>query len=552
MAVGIKVTGVDDTLARNIVLNLGQPANDSPRALKKFIDEIPKNADKAMQAIGYYNAAYDIQKAGSKTGASLSIGVIPGQAVQISKLDLRIQNEAQLDAGYMPVIGRIPVRGNGIFTHAEYEGTKSVLIDAALDRGYFDFQFTTSDVRISKKDSTAEITLIADSGVRYKFGHVDFKSDYFSDEFLLKYLPFQAGDFYESRKLASLTQQMQNTGFFNNVKVLPLRGIAYGKEVPLEIQVERKDKNYIGLGIGYETDTEWRTKLTWSKPLVNKAGHSFDSELGLSQTDQRLSFQYRIPRTRRPLHNYWSLEYGLQNVIDDELRSFLSTLNLQRIKRTKRGWRESLFVRWERETYEISGVRDRSDLVLPGVSYSKSKSVGSPFPKRGYNTSLQFLYGSRELLSDIDFYKSVINYKWLGSFLDLNTLILSLQYGAISTNDFSRVPVSQRFFAGGDRSVRGFDFRGISPVDEEGDPVGGRYLEVFSAEYNFQFRPRWAAALFVDTGRAFDDFKAPHKVGAGFGLRWFSPVGPFRMDFAYDVSEDDPGLTFHLSLGPDL
>jgi len=430
----VNVLGVEETVARNIVSFLGQPRNESPRALRKYIESIPENANKAMQAIGYYNAAYDIEQTGSANNPGLKLTVIPGQAVTITKLNIQILNEAQIDPGYMPAIGRIPIRGNTVFTHADYEGTKSVLINAALDRGYFDFEFTTSNVRISREKSTAEITLIADSGVRYRFAAVEIKSDYFSPEFIRGFIPFGEGDHYEARLLATLTQQMQNTGYFDTVKVVPRRGIVHGKTVPVALDVVRKDKNFIGIGIGYDSDTHWRTKLTWNKPLVNKKGHSFDSELGLSRREQNLSFQYRVPRSRDPLYNYWSIEYGLQNLINDETPSFLSTFNVQRIKRTKRDWSESIFIRWEREQYEISGVKDQSDLVLPGVSYSKNKSVGSPFPIRGYTASFQFSYGSRELLSDIDLYKATVNYKWLRTFSDFNTIILSVQYGAINSN----------------------------------------------------------------------------------------------------------------------
>jgi len=551
-ALNVKVLGVDAIVARNISHFLGKPRDDSPRALKKFIESIPLNANKAMHAIGYYNAAYDVQQTGNAEKFQLTVSVVAGQAVKISKINIQIQNEAQVDPGYMPVIGRIPIRGNSVFTHADYENTKSVLINAALDRGYFDFEFTTSSVRVSREESTAEITLIADSGERYRFADVEITSDYFSPEFIRGYIPFKTGDHYEARLLATLTQQMQTTGYFDTVKVVPRRGIVHGKTVPVALDVVRKDKNYIGIGLGYDSDTRWRTKLTWSKPLVNKKGHSFESEFGLSEPQQNLSFQYRVPRRRDPLNNYWSLEYGLLNRSEENNDSFLSTFNIQRIKKNRRGWRESWFVRWERERYEISGVKDNSDLLLPGISYSKNKSVGTPFPSKGYTVSAQFTYGSRKLLSDIDLYKATFNYKWLRTFADINTLIFSLQYGAIRSNNYDRVPVSQRFFAGGGRSVRGFDYRTLSPLDEKGNPVGGRFLEVFSAEYNYRFRERWAAALFVDTGRAFNSKDEGFNVGVGTGLRWMSPVGPFRVDFAYGISDKDPDFTFHLSLGPDL
>ena len=548
----LNISGVDEALERNIRNYLELPDQNTDLELKKFSKAIPANANKALQAIGYYNADYQITRAGDTNNPVINVNVIMGQPVKIVEINILIDGDASEDPVYSQSIAKKPIVRNGIFTHAAYEATKNLLFDAAQDRGYFDFEFTKSTVQISRKANTAKIILEADTGIRYTFADVFIKSDYFSEEFLRRYVPFKQGDYFESKYLGQLTRQMQETGFFSSVKVIPLRGESYGKQVPIQIEAERKDKNYLGIGIGFATDTLWRTKLTWSKPLVNTKGHSFDSELGLSTIEQKLSFQYRIPRTTRPLSNYWSFEYGLQNINDDDTKSFLSTLNFQRIRQTGNDWRESLFLRWERETYTVGGVKDRTDLLLPGISYNKNKSTGLPFPTAGYSTNFQFMYGSRQLLSTIDFYKSILNYKTLKSFGKRHTFILTLQYGAISTNDFTRVPASQRFYAGGDRSIRGFKYRGVGPTNPDGEVVGGRYLEVTSLEYTYRFKPRWAAAVFVDAGRAFNNFDEAYSVGAGAGIRWFSPVGPFRVDIASDISETSPGYTLHLSLGPDL
>ncbi len=551
-ALAIKIEGVSRGLADDIRLHVGQPVEETRAAVTAFANTIPENANKAMNAAGFYRARYVIGYTGTADAPAITITVKPGEPVRISSLAISIDGDARLDAGYMPVIARIPVRRNGVFTHADYESTKNTLFDAAQNRGYFDFKFTTSTVKISRENGTADITLAATSGQRYRFGDVTFTTDYFTDELLTRYLPFKPGDFYESANIATLTRDLQTTGFFESVRVLPIREQIANGIIPIRVAVTRRDKNQIGLGVGFATDTEWRTKVTWSKPTLNTAGHSFDSALELSEVEQNISFQLRIPRKKNPLTNYWSLEYGLQNLEVDETQSFLSTLNLQRVRQTSNDWRESQFIRWERERSTIGGVEDETDLVLPGIGWSKNKSTGLPFPTNGYSASVQFMYGSRFLLSDIDFYKSTLNYKWLKTLGKRNTFILALQYGAISTNDFTRVPASQRFFAGGDRSIRGFDYRSVSPRNPNGDAVGGRYLEVTSLEYNYRIRERWAVALFADAGRAFNRFDQDYSVGAGVGLRWYSPVGPFRIDVASDVSEDDPGFTLHLSLGPDL
>jgi len=472
--------------------------------------------------------------------------------VRINLVILRIDGQAQTDGQFMPVIGKIPLRRDAIFDSGVYESTKSVLLDRAQDLGYFNFQFTTSTVRVSRQQLTADIELIADSGPRFTFGKILFDQNIFSDTFLNRWVPFKEGDPYESGQVGELTQNLQNSGYFDSVRVLPQRDRRYGTTVPVQVLLARKDNNQVGIGLGFATDTKFRTKLTWSKPLINRQGHSADAELGLSRVLQNVSFSYRIPRRNQPLYNYWGVEYGLQNEEVEGTESFLSTLNFQRVRRMNSLWTESVFVRWERETSTVGGIKERTDLVLPGVSYTRSRSKGSPFPVWGQATTFSFEYGSRELLSTIDFYKSEVDFKYLRAVTERNTLILSLQYGAISTNDFTRVPASQRFFAGGDRSIRGFSYRQVSPRNPDGDAIGGRYLEIASLEYNYRFRDRWSVALFADGGRAFNQFDEAYSVGAGFGIRWQSPVGPFRIDLAKPLRDDDDDVRVHLSLGPDI
>jgi len=122
--------------------------------------------------------------------------------------------------------------------------------------------------------------------------------------------------------------------------------------------------------------------------------------------------------------------------------------------------------------------------------------------------------------------------------------------------------VSHRFFAGGDQSIRGFDYQSQGPtITVNSDTqtkelvVGGRYLAVGSLEYQYYFAPAWRAALFTDGGNAFDfreseNFDLLYSVGTG--VHWISPIGPVRLDVAYGLSESDPEVKFHITIGAEL
>ncbi len=100
--------------------------------------------------------------------------------------------------------------------------------------------------------------------------------------------------------------------------------------------------------------------------------------------------------------------------------------------------------------------------------------------------------------------------------------------------DFDELPPELRFFAGGDQSIRGFDYQEIGETDATGGVIGGKYLVIGGAEYEHFFFPKWGAAVFVDAGDAFKSSFDPN-VGAGVGLGWKSPIGMVRVYVARPV-----------------
>jgi translocation and assembly module TamA len=122
----------------------------------------------------------------------------------------------------------------------------------------------------------------------------------------------------------------------------------------------------------------------------------------------------------------------------------------------------------------------------------------------------------------------------------------------MSVEDFGKLPTTERFFAGGDQSVRGYDYQSLAPEDASGDVIGGQYLTVGSIELDYLVVGNFGAAVFVDSGNAADDFLPSLKTGAGIGFRWRSPVGMLRIDVAHPFDDGNGGFRLHISIGPSL
>lgn len=555
-AVKISISGVNDEHRDNIKAYLGQPINDKARNVSAYVEKLPLETRKSLQALGYYKPKITItdnldtdQK---NDNVKVKITINKGAPTRVRNLNVQLIGEANEDTDFIKILDLLPLKIGSTLDHGDYESSKSLLFDVAQERGYFDAKFVVSSAVVHNNVNGADVTLIFDSGIRYQFGQVNFESDIFNSTFLERWLPFATGTPYEASLVAELTKQLQGSGYFRKVRVHTLRDEPIGNKIPVNISLIGTSKNTVGVGVGYATDTGPRTKLTWRRPRHNRWGHSLEFTSGISDTRQDFTAQYKIPKRVKPLTDYFLIDFGALNEDTEDTRSQLRTLNFQHVRQTPKLWQESVFIRWENEKYEVSNESSRINLILPGVSWSRTRTRGDAVNLSGDQLSVQVMGAHTDLFSDVSLLKSVLSMKWLHSFTDRHRLITSLSYGAIASEQFSKVPASHRFYIGGDRSIRGFDYRSISPADENGDLTGGRFKEVGSVEYNYRFYDKWSVATFLDAGRSFDHFDERYRVGAGLGLRWLSPVGPFRIDLGFGVSEDDMPWLVHISLGPDL
>jgi translocation and assembly module TamA len=175
------------------------------------------------------------------------------------------------------------------------------------------------------------------------------------------------------------------------------------------------------------------------------------------------------------------------------------------------------------------------------------------FPRRGYSVTFGLRFAPEKFLSDTNFTQVTADAKLIRPLGPRQRLIMRTSLGVMTVGDFNQLPPELRFFAGGDRSIRGFDYQQLGSTNAAGKVIGGTYLTVASIEAERYFLPKWGAAIFVDGGDAFRTGEFDLNVGAGIGVRWRSPVGVVRVDFGKPVySKLGHTIRFHVSIGPDL
>ena len=554
--VRLQVEGLTGALQKNVRAQLSTIESDEVTADQRFRARVDDAIRDGLKALGYYEPTIDfeLRPPPAKGRQVLIARVSPGTPVRVGGTDVILRGGARTDSDYLDLLKTRPAIGT-VLNHNDYDSFKKGLTSVALRKGYFDSAFNKSQLGVALDRHQAFWDIDYDSGQRYRFGKVTFEGSQIRDEYLQNLVPFKEGDEYQTKDLAELNRRLSATGWFNSVIVAPeFEKSRKTKVLPLHGVVSPRTQNTIETGVGYSTDVGPRVKATWRKPWINSYGHSFTTTTSISAPEQQLDFSYKVPLLKNPLEQYYLVQGGFKRTDLNDTEADSTTLALSRYWDLSSGWQRAINLRWSLDHFTQGSVTNTTMLLYPGVMISRTRSRGGLMPTWGDSQRYSIDYSNTAWGSDVDFSVLQAQNVWIRTLYDRHRFVVRGNLGWIETGDFDRVPPDLRFFAGGDRSIRGYKYKSISPEDSEGKLKGASKLATGSLEYQYNVTGKWWGAAFVDSGEAVSDIRrSDFKTGAGVGVRWESPVGPVKLDFALPIADDDKhDLQFYIGLGPEL
>ncbi|MBA6066861.1 MULTISPECIES: autotransporter assembly complex protein TamA [Pseudomonas] len=553
----VRVKPANKALKSNIEGYIGSLGDRDEEALLRFSRGAEEQTRKAAQALGYYQARVEteVKPAGDKDKpAQLIIRVEPGEPVRLRNVTVRIDGPAS-----ELKVFRIPdskaLRPGEQLNHGTYEDAKRLIQNQASRYGFFAGRFERQRLAVDPQAGVADIELVYQSGPRYRLGAVTFGGDAPLDNDLLqRMVSFKPGTPYDSELIAELNNDLQSSGYFDSVRVDAAPTAAVGEDIPVDVRLDTRKPRTLGLGLGFSTDVGPRGKANWTRHWVNPQGHSYGWETELSAPRQNVGLWYDIPLDP-PLTDKLRFAGGYQNeeISGTDTLSKLLTVGPEWHSKLPSGWQRVISLKYQREEYRLGDDSGLSNLLMPGVSFSYLRSDNRIDPHNGYRLQFDLQAAKEGLGSDTNLVHGNVLLKGLTTLGKRHRLLGRVQFGGSATNGYQQnIPPSLRFFAGGDQSVRGYDYQSLSPKNNQGDRIGGRYLVAGSAEYQYSIAEKWRLATFVDQGNSFNSLEFPSlKTGVGIGVRWVSPVGPLRLDLARAL-DDDGGFRLHFSMGPEL
>lgn len=584
-----------DLLLRHLDLSRVQQLPDqdtlSPQEGARLIAAAPQQVRDLLQTEGYFDPEVSVYRAGQAgavaapggpqatptaeaapgTGPATWVVVVrvnPGPRTQVSSLQVQALGEVadRAGRGQAEAVALRAGLGQGLrqapglpFRNADWSDSKQQVLTRLRAGGYAAASLADSAADIDTPSQTARLRIEASSGPLFLAGPVVVSGLKLHDEQVVRHLSgFDAGTPLTEQRLLDFQDRLQRAGLFQSASVTYDPDPAQAGAAELRVRVSEAPLQQATVGVGYSANTGPRTTLehthrrpfdlaltaynklawgrdsqSWTGDFQTHPGRGFyrnllgvQIERELSDTDVVLSQRLRLGRTQdnRRLERLYFLEL---------LRSRKSELNAgargsDNLVRTAAALTANYH--WVR--------RDLDSVLLPtkGYSLALQGAAGQASSRQGPDGPVLRLYGRATGYW-------TLGSQWYGQ--------ARLEAGQVYKRDTVAIPDALGFRAGGDESVRGYDYRSLAPTDASGNTVSGLALLTGSLELARPVSPRlpqvWGA-VFVDAGRAVDRWQDYHPaLGYGVGVRWRSPVGPLRMDLAW--GDDTRKLRLHLSVG---
>jgi translocation and assembly module TamA len=555
-------------LQRNLdlgrAINLPEAGNISEAEWSRLIASAPAQARLLAQTDGYFSAEATVSRASGQP-PRVTLSLSPGPRADVGRLTLEVQGELadlaeQRDPEALALRQRFErewgLPTGSAFIGSAWSNAKNNALALLRSQGYASATWSGTGAEVDTHTQQVRLFLVVDSGPLFRAGDIEVEGlDRHGLDKVRGLAGFGRGSALTESRLLDYQQRLQKTGLFDQVVVSldpdtaqasAARVLVKIKEAPLQgatvalgisansgprATVEHLHRQVFGWDATSRNKLEWgRDKQAWNGELSTHLNEQFNRDLIggsierlLTDTDLVLSQRLRMGRSKESPSvervNFVELEQARECARLGGITSGCVDLRAVSL-RQDRIWRRL------------------DDNLLPTRGYSLSGQAGVGLADGSTTDRGGF----------VRLYGRATGYWPVG---DGWFSQARLELGGVLMKSGVQVPDSLRFRAGGDESVRGYAWRSLAPVRADGSLTGGKYLVTASAEIarpiTADLPSVWWAA-FIDGGRAADDIKdLTPALGYGLGVRWRSPVGPLKLDWAW--GRDVGRARLHLSVG---
>lgn len=550
------ITGVegqvyDNVMARLRINRIRLIGNVEKREVNRLHRLAPRDIESALAAYGFYSPKLESTLTESEKGWRAEYRIDPGRQVYITDLSVTVVGLEENLAALTELRGRPTLRTGAPLNHRLYEEEKRNLLRTVRALGYLDASYRVSELRIDRRAYSAEIELVLDTGIRYRFGDIESKIDVINNDLLRHFIPFEKGDPFDRNHLQQLQRELYQTNYFGQVTIDAEFGNADDNQIPINVITDpREHYNRYNFGVGYATDTGVNVRFDWQNQLLNKMGHRAFSSLLFGERKNHILFNYRVPGLNPRFETLTgSMKWDRELWEDTETEKFSAGAVYE--YRTPTNYCAAS-VHGLVEDYTIGSTSKREQFLIPGLHRSVTSADDIINTQRGYRWSVDLEGASDAILSDASFLKVRFNGRAITTPMSQWRLIGAANIGAILVDSIEDLPPSLRFYAGGEKSVRGYKYKTLGPEDGLGNIIGGKYLLTGSVTIEREVLENFRVSAFYDVGNVMNHWSLDLAQGVGIGAGVVLPFGQVKLELAYPLNDDGTAQYVFISVGADL
>ena len=486
-----------------------------------------------LDSKGYYDATFKIIKNGDK----VIIKIDEGEPVKVSKVDI--------DSDY-PIKDIVKFEKGDVFETSKFTDIKSAIKSKLLKDGYCSYDLNTKAyVDLDKK--SVDLVYKLKKGDLCYFGNTTVveKPEGIPEKVIISRLRYKEGDVFTTEKVNDTYTALSQLGVFGRTLIDTNK--KFFNVVPPEIHTALKDKLHrYTIAAGYDSKVGMRAKATYHHYNFLGGARSLQLSAEYSNELKKVEANFLQPALFGWNNRYFDLfaktgyfeevydNYNEKNTyFDMKLRHIEGDLTvdtglaLENIQIDKTG-------------YDPSVIGGSFLMLYPYGEITWDKRDSKLDPKNGYYLSLYAEYGLPFDPEASNYLKYILEGRYIKTF-GLLTLATVGKFGSID-DSAGVLPASKYFYAGGAYSNRAYGDKDIgytiSPTED--GSIGGRTWLNFSGEADYQFMEKISGAMFYDATMIAEgtyDFSAPWVESAGVGVRYATPMGPVKMDFAVNTHD---------------
>ncbi|MBW1952004.1 MAG: BamA/TamA family outer membrane protein [Deltaproteobacteria bacterium] len=485
----------------------------------------------------------------------IRLNITEGVWVRVDKVNLSVAAAAE-PINLTPILQETSIKPGQRFTESGYEDLKKQIMDYLLDNGYPKAR-VEGEVAVYPERNLAKVNVQAWPGLLCRFGAIKITGeDLETPETLIRRcLTFHPGEIFSLEKIYDSQSKLYALDLFQSVMVTPEKVPPGQTEIPITVTLKEKKKRSLKLGAGYGSEDEFRGRAILRFRNLAGGGRLLDLYTKYSRLETRMEGSFYNPLflctfadlninggvLRRYLPGFTDRSFYSREVLEREfpwkIKGYIG--HGLEFSRPFNIPIESLELLTETEP----GKTYQSSMLLWGLSRDSTDNPADP--QRGGLMTLSGEYAPDFLGSRLQFIHSLMEVRHYQN-LGRKNLVLAgrVKFGLINPiQETAEIPIVRRFFSGGMGSVRGYRLDYLGPRNPAGDPLGGNSLLEGGLEFRFPIFKELRGVAFMDCGNVFlevdDTDLGQLKYGAGFGLRYQTPVGPVGLDVAFPLNPID-------------